>query len=140
MGETQTMLFGATEANPSEFACTSSKSVQRRLAAQIVKPSCEETGTGLNLAAKHDGPMSSKLAGADIERDGTRRRQIESVVNAVRTYPGHTSRELSVMAGIDRYTAGRRMSEAETLGLIKRGEKMKRCSQSGKLALAWEAR
>jgi hypothetical protein len=140
MGETQTMLFGATEANPSEFACTSSKSVQRRLASQITKPSCEEEGTGLRAPASPHDPLSSRISADQVEKSGLRRHQIEKVVNALRLHPDTTTMELSHRSGLDRYMIARRMSEAESLNLVVRGEKMKTCSISKKLAQTWSVK
>ena len=104
------------------------------------KPPCEDRTTGLKLPARHDDPLSSKLAAADVERDGTRRHQIEAITAIVRLHPGHTSMELSRLTGLDRYLIARRLPEAEALNLVWREAKLKRCAISGKLALTWQVR
>jgi len=134
MGETQTMLF---DAPVNEFACTS-KSVQRRL--ELQRPECERTDTGLRAPAANDDPLSSKLAAGQVEKSGLRRHQIEKVVNALRLHPDTTTMELSHGSGLDRYMIARRMSEAESLNLVVRCEKMKVCSISKKLAQTWRVK
>ena len=108
-------------------------------AESITRPACEETGTGLKLPAKHDGPLSSKLAGAEIENDGTRRIQIEEAADAALKFPDRTALELSVLTGLDRHVLGKRLPDARKLGLVASTAKIYRCSISGKLAMHWRA-
>lgn len=129
MNAIQTELFGP-KADPREFACK--------------RPKCEEPTTGLKLPASRLDPLSSQLAAHEMEHSGKRRRQIEAVVDAVRNHPEHTSNELSYLCpSIDRYTFGRRLPEAEKLGLIERHCKedgnplLRKCTVSGKLAMTW---
>ena len=134
MSAQQFLLFG--EPTPTGFACTA----KRVKAEPIVKPDCEEVTTGLRAPASPHDPMSSKIAADQVEKSGLRRHQIEKVVNALRLYPDTTTMELSRASGLDRYMIGRRMSEAETLGLVVRCEKMKVCRISKKLAQTWRVK
>lgn len=67
--------------------------------------------------------------------------QAARVAEWVRRYPGRTSLELAAICGdptLDRHTFGRRLPDAEDLGLVRRGEP-RVCSASTKhmRALTW---
>ena len=73
-----------------------------------------------------------------ITDSGLRSLQQHQTLAAVRAYPGLTGQELAQASGICRYTLGRRLSEVEELGWIRRAE-ARTCSVTGRKALTWEA-
>jgi len=84
--------------------------------------------------SRNTDPLSSYLADKEITQSGTREKQIQQCVNAVKNNQGYTSKELSVLTGIDRYTLGRRLPESAQL---KKG-RMRKCSITNKSAVTWE--
>lgn len=67
--------------------------------------------------------MDRRLVQADeLERSGRAWRQLDRVVEAVRTTPGLTSGELAARHGLDRHMVARRLPEAARVGLITRRE------------------
>ena len=99
----------------------------------VERPSCEREDTGLSVPAAKSDPLTSRLAGEQIERDGTRRRQIEEVVEMVRRYPDRTALELQRITGLDRH---KRLPDARKLGLLT-SPAMRKCTISGKMAMTW---
>lgn len=72
--------------------------------------------------ARTGDPLSSHAAADALERSGRAWRQLDRVVEAVRTTPGLTSGELAARHGLDRYMVARRLPEAARVGLIMRRE------------------
>lgn len=89
------------------------------------------------LAARANDPISSHLAADEHTRSGKRAAQQALVVSAVRAFPGKTMQELSELSGICRFTLGRRISECETGGAVRRLPARK-CSVTGRMAEPWE--
>lgn len=87
-------------------------------------------------AARTNDPLSSKLAGTQVTAAGTRQRQCEAVLEAVKMYPFYTSRELAIILDCDRYTPSRRLPDLEKEGLVCRCH-MRKCLVGGKLSLTW---
>ena len=87
-------------------------------------------------AARTHDPLSSKLAGAQITASGTRQKQCEAVLEAVKGHPFHTSRELAIILDCDRYTPSRRLPDLEKQDLVCRCH-MRKCKVGGKLSLTW---
>jgi hypothetical protein len=91
--------------------------------------------------ARRTDPITSHLAAAEAERNGTIGHQQEIVAELVRKHPGNTSAELAWSEdakGLDRYAIARRLPELERLGLVRKGEP-RICSESGRLAMTWES-
>jgi hypothetical protein len=68
--------------------------------------------------ARKTDPESSFRAGEDLRRSGEASRQLDIVLAAVKEYPGHTSKCIAMMTGIDRYIMARRLPELATLGKV----------------------
>lgn len=90
------------------------------------------------VAAKND-PATSREAGQAITRSGLREGQCLGVLALVRKFPDSTALELSVKGRTyDRYIIGRRVSELEHGGLIRKSG-LTKCGVSGKKAVTWRA-
>lgn len=87
-------------------------------------------------AARNTDPLSSHIAAEEVTVSGKRAFQQQTTAAAVKRYPGKTSRELSVLLKLDRHMLGRRLSECEEEGLVRRGA-MRKCGVSKKLATTW---
>lgn len=87
------------------------------------------------LARRHD-PETSQISSYEVQASGALGRQARTVLGALRAYPGATSRELSQVAGIDRYASSRRLPLLVDLGYVRRGDR-RRCRVSGKLSQTW---
>lgn len=75
-------------------------------------------------AARSTDPSSSHEAAEQMEKSGRRQRNIDLVVDFVKTHPGLTSKEIAVAMGnpdIDRYEVARRLADAKGVSL-RRGE------------------
>jgi len=90
----------------------------------------------LPLPARRTDPLSSKLAAQQITASGTRKIQCEAVLDAVKQYPFHTSREIAQILDIDRYVPSRRLPDLEKQGLVCRCQ-MRKCKVGGKISLTW---
>lgn len=89
-------------------------------------------------AAATADPVTSHLAAEAVTKSGERDRQAMQVLEAVRQFPGRTSRELAAASGLDRYVCGRRLGELRSAGFVRNGE-MRACAESGMKALTWFA-
>jgi len=72
--------------------------------------------------ARTRDPLSSHAAADALERSGAARRQLDTVLAALRATPGLTSAELAARHGLDRHMVGRRLPDAERAGLVRRYE------------------
>lgn len=90
--------------------------------------------------ARTTDPHSS-LRGADyIENSGKLAAQCQAVLDALKTHPMHTARELSVATGIDYYTIARRLPELKRRNLAQvRGERVCTQSRTNIAVQVWEA-
>ena len=88
----------------------------------------------LETHARKTDPTSSFIAARD--NASRRQSQIHEVVSALIIFNGSTSAELAANSQIERYTVARRLPDAESKGLVKRGEPRK-CAISGKCAVTW---
>lgn len=87
-------------------------------------------------AARATDPETSHIAADVHTASGKRAEQQARTVAAVRAFPGCTMQELAEKTGIDRYVLGRRISECETAGLVKRALKHA-CRVTGRAAEPW---
>lgn len=87
--------------------------------------------------ARASDPLSSHLAAEAITASGVRFSQQKQAADAVRRDPGHTAQELAELTGLDRYMLGRRLSECEVAGRVRKGP-MRNCSVTGRKAHVWE--
>lgn len=87
--------------------------------------------------ARASDPETSHLAGDAITASGRRAHQQAQTVAAIRAFPGRTMQELAELTGLDRYVLGRRVSECETAGLVRRLPK-RQCAITGRMAEPWE--
>lgn len=92
----------------------------------------------LPAAAATGDPVTSFEAARELERSGERKRQVQEAAAAVRRFPGMTSLELAGVTGIDRHRLGRRLPDAEKLGLVRQGE-ARPCAMAGgrRRAVTW---
>jgi predicted transcriptional regulator len=88
-------------------------------------------------AARTTDPSSSHDAAEHITRNGTRAQQQAQTIAAIRAYPGKTMQELAELTGHCRWMLGRRVSECETAGAVRRMPKRK-CTVTGRRAEPWE--
>ena len=86
--------------------------------------------------SRNTDPETSHLAGQEITASGKRQSQIIKVAQIVELAPGLTSRELSRVSPMDRYTIARRLTDAETAGKVKRGN-VRQCQIANRKALTW---
>lgn len=89
-----------------------------------------------HLPARATDPSTSHEAAEDITRSGVRAAQQQIVADAVRRFPGLTSFELAIRAGLDRYVVARRLSEIEETQAIRRGA-ARLCAESNRKAMTW---
>lgn len=87
-------------------------------------------------ASRATDPETSYLAERHVNASGLRSHQQRQAAAAVRCYPGRTSAELAAITGLCRWMLGRRLSEAETAGAVRRGDK-RQCSVSHLMAIVW---
>jgi hypothetical protein len=88
------------------------------------------------LAASAD-PETSRLAAAKVRAKADD--QASRVAALVKSHPGRTSHELASVAtdrDLDRSTIAKRLSVAESRGLIRRGD-ARPCTVTGNAALTW---
>jgi len=87
--------------------------------------------------ARRTDPVSSHLAGHEVEATGKAAGQRQLAFNAVKQYPRRTSKELAYITGINRYLLARRLPELD--GLVQGDDRLKRkCKVSGRLSVIWE--
>ena len=86
--------------------------------------------------ARNTDPESSHLAAREITASGKREDQQHQTIAAVQRYPGLTMQELAARTNLCRFMLGRRISECETAGKVRRGQKRK-CTVTGRQAEPW---
>ncbi len=87
-------------------------------------------------AARATDPQSSHEAAERVTRTGARQNQAEAVLEALKTYPGSTSRELAERAGLDRHLVARRLPDLEHANTARQGE-LRACCYAGRSAVTW---
>jgi hypothetical protein len=87
-------------------------------------------------AFRRTDPHTSELAAASHTASGARASQQRAAAAAVARFPGRTSRELSVLAGLDRHELARRLPECEVGRAVFKGG-ARSCRESGRLAITW---
>jgi len=87
-------------------------------------------------AARATDPETSHLAAEQHTQSGARAAQQARCTAAVRAFPGRTMQELAEATGICRYELGRRISECELAGAVKRMPK-RICRVTGRMAEPW---
>ncbi|MCK5127675.1 MAG: MarR family transcriptional regulator [candidate division Zixibacteria bacterium] len=86
-------------------------------------------------ASRSSDPHTSHEAEEFINKTGIRESQQMEVLAWLKLLPGHTSRELAMISGIDRYIVARRLPELAPMHAEK-GEARK-CNDSGRQAITW---
>lgn len=86
--------------------------------------------------ARSTDPDTSHAAARENAESGAGDRQRLAVLAAVRSKPGMTSDELAASIHVDRHIPGRRLSELEHAGLVRRGEARK-SELTGRDGLTW---
>ena len=71
---------------------------------------------------RNTDPRSSADAGEKVVRSGRADIQRKQTLQAVKLYPGHTSKELSSLVDMDRYALARRLPELLRADLVTRTE------------------
>ena len=89
------------------------------------------------IARKRD-PETSRQAAKAITESGARKNQQNTILNAIKSYPGRTSYELTRCCPLDRYQVARRCAELEQAGLIRKSLP-RECQITGRNAHTWEA-
>lgn len=87
--------------------------------------------------ARATDPQTSHMAASDAIRSGRMAEQHATVLAAVRSQPGRTALEHDRSHGWDRI-AGRRLSELERYGLVRKGP-VRRCEAGGRPSVTWWA-
>ena len=75
--------------------------------------------SGHVMARATDGP-GSHIAADAMQTSGKAKIQRQSVLAALRRYPGSTSRQLAQLSGLDRYVTARRLPELAVEGTVRR--------------------
>jgi len=70
----------------------------------------------------HGDPCSSQSFGIAVESTGKAPQQRETVMKAVRSLPGHTSKEIAEKTGLDRHMIARRLPELLRANRVERTE------------------
>lgn len=83
--------------------------------------------------ARTTDPVSSHLAGDDIESSGIAGNQRRLVLALVKNYPNKTSHELALHSHLDRYQIARRLPE---IHLIEKGP-VRTCAVSKRTCVTW---
>lgn len=86
--------------------------------------------------ARATDPQTSHEAADFMTASGKRAAQQELTAKAVEQYPGHTALEIATRFRMDRYMLGRRLSECERDGTVKRGP-ARMCKVSKRNAHTW---
>jgi len=97
-------------------------------------------GARTQLSAIAD-PITSKLAAREHIASGRNAHQRRLVLDYVRRFPHHTSRELAKFAvddGIDRFVFARRLPDLEKAALVVK-DSARVCAVGGKLSVTWMA-
>ena len=91
-------------------------------------------------SARNSDPITSHMADKEITLDGTKEKQLKQVYEAVKRFPGCTSREIANMAGLDRHLVGRRLSEHPKIKKLMYGneEAKRKCIFSGRMCCIWD--
>jgi DNA-binding MarR family transcriptional regulator len=73
--------------------------------------------------ARRTDPLSSHAAADRMQESGAAESQRRKALEAVKEYPGSTSKELAERCHLDRYMLARRLPELSRMGLIVRVER-----------------
>ena len=87
--------------------------------------------------ARRTDPISSAMADADQHASGRRDRNLDIVLRLLAAHPNHTSRELSVLSGLDRHEVARRTADLKRKGLAEHTAKPRPDRSGGRAAVAW---
>lgn len=87
--------------------------------------------------ARTSDPGSSHAAAAEIEKRGTAKRDGRRCLDAVRRFPGRTTRELHALTRLEVHMMGRRLGELATANKIRREEGGAVCSLGNRPAARW---
>ena len=79
----------------------------------------DRPGTGPPRARRNDAD-GSHIAADRLERSGRAAAQLAAVLDAVRAWPGRTSREIAAHTGLDRHMIARRLPELWAHGKVTR--------------------
>ena len=85
------------------------------------------------INARNTDPLSSHLAGQDIDNSGIAGTQRQLALKAVRAHQGYTSKELASTTNLDRYMLARRLPELRS---VRKG-KDRICRISKRLSVTW---
>lgn len=94
--------------------------------------------TGVRLPARGAGAVTSKLAAVEITANGSLGNQCRQVLQAVRLWPGHTTRELADRIKADRHMVAKRAADLLESGEVRQGVQ-RQCRLSGRKAFTWWA-
>ena len=87
--------------------------------------------------ARRTDPASSAMADAEQKASGRRTRNLDRVLALLAAHPDSTSRELSVLSGMDRHEVARRTADAKRLGLAMHTARPREDRAGGRPAVAW---
>ena len=90
--------------------------------------------TDVPRARRHD-PPTSHIAASRIKASGKLASQQQTVLQAIRTWPGSTAVEIAQLARIDRYAVSRRTSELCGVKIRKGDPRI--CTVAGTAQLTW---
>lgn len=90
----------------------------------------------LHTMSRATDPMTSKIAAARMVESGRADSHAKMICDEIRRFPGMTSGELAVACTLDRNAVGRRTTELEREGRIRRG-KARKCRIQGTQMMTW---
>jgi CRP-like cAMP-binding protein len=112
---------------------------RRRLAAEREAASRGQAGLFEDPEPRRVVPVTSSQDLLEVSRAGIRAGQKRRLLEVLRGLPEPvTSYELAEAAGMDRYTPGRRLSEMELDGSVRR-RGSRPCRITGRIGILWEA-
>ena len=86
--------------------------------------------------ARYADPETSHRAAREVSQDGSRARQQNLCLGAVKRWPGLSSAELAERMGCSRFMPARRLPECRAAALLENGPARK-CAVTRRLALTW---
>lgn len=87
--------------------------------------------------ARRTDPQTSHQAAERIKSSGKLRAQQQTVLDAVKRFPGSTAVELASRAGLDRYMVSRRLPELAPIWVRRHAPRV--CTVKGTAQITWYA-
>lgn len=88
---------------------------------------------------REHGPITSRMAGQEIEDSGAATQQRLEALRVLMLHPSSTSAELAEHSSLDRYQIARRLPELRLRGLVE-NDGVRACGVSRRPAMTWKAK